>query len=424
MSLHVKETSRRTGSVLVTISTFSGALVQWYMVWIFARHFGGPAAAGTYSSLISLLTPIFIVASLGLRTVYLTLREVWPLRTYLFLRVVGLAAGGVVFLAVALLEAKFAPGLIIALMASRIFDLLSDVYAGAIQRQDRLAWLGTIGIGASVTAAAAVTVAAYVADSMTAALTAVALVAVLFYVVYWRTAGSVDTDVPDQHLPEQMGVRFPGVRSIISAGVPVTISQGIAGVAAYLPILVLGRWVNEGMIGVFAGAAYLITAANLVGAAAQTILISPFRMQFAAEGPRPPFRRAVRINLFLAVIVLACLPIIVFAGNPVLQFVYGAEFALPRRALVLLAIAVIPIAPSYLFSSLLAVFNYFSVEVYVWASAVAVAASVGVALLTAEFDPLSTGMIIAAAMSWTRFVGVSLCTWWIATRTNVGSVTR
>lgn len=153
-------------------------------------------------------------------------------------------------------------------------------------------------------------------------------------------------------------------------GVPVTISQGHRGCCRlYLPILILGRWVNEGVIGVFAGAAYLITAANLVARRPRRSSFHPSRMQFAAQGPRVYPARAVRINVFLVVAALACMPIIVFAGNRALQFVYGDEFALPTRVLVLLAIAVIPIAPSYLFSSVLAVFNYFRVEVYVWAGA-------------------------------------------------------
>ncbi|MGO1592347.1 lipopolysaccharide biosynthesis protein [Ancrocorticia sp.] len=426
--------SRRTGSVLITISMFSGALVQWYLVWIFARYLGGPKAAGTYSSLVSLLTPIFIVASLGLRTVYLTLRSVWPLRTYVFLRVIGLIVGCAAFLIVALLENKYAIGLVLVLMASRVFDLMSDIYAAAIQRQDRLAWLGTAGIASGIITALAVTVSAVTAGTMAAAIGSVAVVSLAFYAVYWRTAGDVDRDVPPAHQSEERvsGSRrvkscpggksysgrksFPGIRSVLRAGVPVTISQGIAAIAAYLPVLILSRWVSEEAIGVFAAAAYLITAANLVGAAAQTVLISPLRIQYASQGAQPTFRRALRVNGVLLAIGVICIPIIVFLGNPVLQFVYGQEFSLPQSALVLLALAVVPIAPSYLFSAVLSVFNYFRIEALVWACAVIVASCVGVVALSTGVDPLSAGMIIAGTMSWTRFAGVSLCAWWIATR--------
>ncbi|MGO1858872.1 hypothetical protein, partial [Ancrocorticia populi] len=206
--------------MLITISTFSWAITQWFMVWIFARQ-GGPAAAGEYSSLLSLLTPVFIVASLGLRTIYLTHHRVWPLRTYLNLRFIGLAAGGAVFLGAALLEDKFTVSLILAMVTVRTIDLVIDIYGAAIQRQERLAWLGTLGIATNLLTAGAVAAAVLAGGSLSAAVGASALVYLTFLGVYWKTAGPVDQDVT-----EPSGGPLGGAATILKASLPVTISQG------------------------------------------------------------------------------------------------------------------------------------------------------------------------------------------------------
>lgn len=392
--------NRKAGGVLITISTFSWAITQWFMVWIFARQ-GGPAAAGEYSSLLSLLTPVFIVASLGLRTIYLTHHRVWPLRTYLNLRFIGLAAGGAVFLGAALLEDKFTVSLILAMVTVRTIDLVIDIYGAAIQRQERLAWLGTLGIATNLLTAGAVAAAVLAGGSLSAAVGASALVYLTFLGVYWKTAGPVDQDVT-----EPPGGPLGGAATILKASLPVTISQGIAGVAAYLPILLLGRWADNAVVGVFTGAAYLITAANLVGSVAHTILITSFRTQFFSQGAWHTYQRAVKISIVLLALVLALIPVIVYLGNPILRFVYGPEFSLPHTALIVLGIAIIPIAPSYLFSAVLAVYNRFRVEALIWVVAIAIASTGGVLLLSAAFDPLNAGMVTAALLSWTRFFGV------------------
>lgn len=407
-----KPRSSKAGGALITISTFSWAITQWFMVWIFARK-GGPEAAGEYSALLSLLTPIFIVASLGLRTIYLTHHRVWPLRTYLNLRFLGLATGGAVFLSIALLERKFTVSLILAMVAVRTIDLITDVYGASIQRQERLAWLGLLGISTSLLTACAVATAVLLGGSLSAAVGASALVYLAVLGVYWHTAKPVDQDVT-----EPADGPLSGASTILRASVPVTVGQGIAGVAAYLPILLLGRWADTAIVGVFTGAAYLITAANLVGSVAHTILISSFRRQFSTQGAWRTYRRALKICGVLLLVVLALIPAIVFLGNPVLQFVYGPQFSLPRVALLLLSVAVVPIAPSYLFSAVLAVYNRFRAEAIVWLCAVVVATVSGAALLSTSFDPLNAGMVVAAVLSWTRFLGVFILTRRAATRVS------
>lgn len=147
MSLRIKETSRRTGSVLVTISTFSGALVQWYMVWIFARHFGACGRRDVFLPGLLLDTDLHRCSSSacapgGIHPPHAR----WPLRTYLFLRVIGLAAGGIAFLAAApwrpACSNDFCRDVFRTLLRSGS-GLLS---AGAIQRLGIAAWLGTIGL--------------------------------------------------------------------------------------------------------------------------------------------------------------------------------------------------------------------------------------------------------------------------------------
>ncbi|MBE8146950.1 hypothetical protein IOD13_15030 [Brevibacterium casei] len=74
--------------LLVTVGNIMVATAQWYLIWLFARH-AGPQAVGVYSSLVAFMTPLFVIAQLGLRNLYITLQTSvrWPV--YLAVRTAG-----------------------------------------------------------------------------------------------------------------------------------------------------------------------------------------------------------------------------------------------------------------------------------------------------------------------------------------------
>src|SRR5699024_5295186 len=107
-----------------------------------------------------------------------------------------------------------------------------------------------------------------------------------------------------------------------------TISESLAALSLYLPILFLSVIADDATTGVFATAAYLLTAANLTGDTLKDIFITSFRWTFEESGARKLLRRAHKVSGALIILVVVAIPIIIFAGSPVLEFIYGDEYSL------------------------------------------------------------------------------------------------
>ncbi|MBR7538892.1 hypothetical protein KC221_22120, partial [Mycobacterium tuberculosis] len=75
--------------LVVTVGNIMVATAQWYLIWLFARH-AGPQAVGVYSSLVAFMTPLFVIAPMGTRHLYITLQTSvrWPV--YLAVRTAGI----------------------------------------------------------------------------------------------------------------------------------------------------------------------------------------------------------------------------------------------------------------------------------------------------------------------------------------------
>src|SRR5699024_3522557 len=93
-----------------------------------------------------------------------------------------------------------------------------------------------------------------------------------------------------------------------------------------IPIWFLEAYSEPSEVGRFAAAAYLIVAANLMGASVQTILITPYRNRLETTG-RHSLMRAMNVHTGpLALAGVPAVAIIVLAGDLFLPPVYGEEF--------------------------------------------------------------------------------------------------
>src|SRR5699024_2645972 len=185
-----------------------------------------------------------------------------------------------------------------------------------------------------------------------------------------------------------------------------TISESLAALSLYLPILFLSVIADDATTGVFATAAYLLTAANLTGDTLKDIFITSFRWTFEESGARKLLRRAHKVSGVLIILVVVAIPIIIFAGSPVLEFIYGDEFALTHLELAVLSAAMVPVASSYIYEATLNVLNAYAGQAWIWCMACSLGVGVGFLVITVPgIPPMIGAMAVAFTTGWSRCIG-------------------
>lgn len=116
------------------------AACQWAMLMTLAK-LGTPEMVGEFGLALAITTPIVLFANLSLRTVQVTdARDDYRFGHYLALRLAGMASASAVILALVLVS-NYPRGLaavILMITLSKLFDSLSDIFYGLIQRRERM----------------------------------------------------------------------------------------------------------------------------------------------------------------------------------------------------------------------------------------------------------------------------------------------
>ncbi|MHA7862317.1 lipopolysaccharide biosynthesis protein [Tessaracoccus sp. Y36] len=379
-------------SLLLMAGTAASALSKWYLVWI-AQALGGPHAVGTYSIILAVATPIFVTAQLGLRTIFLTMRTAWPWRSYVFLRVVGLALASVAVVIILLVVPAVPLLLGTAIIAMKLFDSMLDLDLARIQYGNNIPTLGVIGIAGAAVSILISSVAAFLWNSLLIAVIGAALASALTAAYAMKRARSVFYPAVESGT---------GYREILRASVPVTGAQLLASVLTYLPIFILGFQDDLHVVGVYAAIAYILTAADLTGASIAKVMITPLRRLLVHAGVNRVVHQANRISLGVMICGLAGGLLLVLFGDALFMSLYGPAFKTGTATLGLLAAASVFLLVSYTQSVALNILNRYYHIAYSFAIACLVSAITGVFLSVVGTSGLIVGSAMAAMGAATR----------------------
>lgn len=387
------------GGAVFAAGSLSWAGTQWVLVWLFARLAGGAEAVGEYSLVLAIATPIFVACHLGLRTVYLSLSETYRWSTYLTLRVGGILLGSLLVILYFSFFIDVSVWLWGAVLLMKCADTYLDLCYAQMQRRGLLRQIGTLNLVNSFGTIALAILALQLVESVAAAIlgSAVvswALVVVVQHAMVLRSAADSSAR--------------SGYRRVLAAGVPTMISESLAVVANYLPILLLARIADEAAVGVFTTAAFLLIFTHLSGSILGAIWITSFRLTLEVQGSGIMIRRSHRMAAVLLVLGLLGVPLVIGAGSPALQWVFGPEFGLTYAELTLLAVAALPIMPTYVYTVSLNVLNRFSAQAWVWGLACLFGGGMGVLVMQLGGAPMTVALSLALGISWGRAVCVLL----------------
>lgn len=392
----------RLSILLVSVGNIAGAAAQWYIIWLFAR-FAGAEAVGVYSSLIAVMSPIFITAQLGLRNLYITLQSVVSWRAYVCLRLGGIVVAGSLAIGAIVILAPGQASIGCAILVIKVADSTADLYFARIQRTQRLRTFGVLLILDAVATVVVITVAMIITGSVLAAVWSGAVVAILGAAITVLLAAAAPPEGREAQRPltHDMG-------RLIAHGIPLSLSQGIQSLVTYLPLAIVGTLGTTADIGVFASAAYLVTFAHLVGASVQTAMLPEYRRRLEDEGPAALRRINLRNGYLTMAILFPLVAVAVVAGPSLLRLVYGADFDISRPAVLFFALAAVICVPTYLLSSFHLVLNRYWVMTLVGAASVLIIAVSGAASALAGMAAIEAGSLAVLASMLCRYIGADV----------------
>ena len=248
----------KNASLLLTASVV-GKVGQLAIFILFARWLGA-AAAGRFAFALAVTAPVFILASLGMRDIYLTLRTDIALAHYERVRAVTVVAAIVVSVGVSFLLPMNVAVIIAVVACSKALDSFNDLYGAAMQKSSRIKF--TVLTSAITTILQVTTIAAALAlgATMPVALgvsTLSYLISVVFIVRPIAYKGLRDDEA---RVTAKSGRAWI---EIARAGFPTGISLGLITALSTLPQYFLSWTRGPVDVGKYAMLLYLVVAMEM-----------------------------------------------------------------------------------------------------------------------------------------------------------------
>lgn len=305
---------------------------QWAMLVLLAR-LSPPETVGRLALGFALTAPIFMLASLQLRAVQATdAKRKYLFGHYLALRLATtLLALGLTGAATITLGYRGETVTVILVVAfAKALEAVSDVLYGLLQQHERMDRIAVSMILRGLGSLAAFGGALYASGSLLWGLAALATVWAIVLGAYDLRSGrmilqsGVNVNSASTLRP-QWNFSLLGRLALISF--PLGVVMMLISLNANIPRYVIERYLGESDLGVFAALAALLVAGNtIVAALGQSA--GPRLARYYAAADRAAFRQLL-LKLLATGALLGALGIAValLAGRPLLELLYGSEYA-------------------------------------------------------------------------------------------------
>ncbi len=392
-----------------TVWTLAGNLVhaaaQWGMIIVIAR-LGGTTMLASYALVLALVTPLFQLSNLNLRSICITDTPArFTPRDYLVLRgLTGCFALALVFVS-PLLWPQFWHlfPLMAALSLVRVAEAFSDILHGFHHQREQMKLIAVARASRALLSLVMVTVLLYYQASLALSVTGVAVVHGLFLLLM---------DIPNaKRIPGRVSAAegFPPVlarrrvTALLLLALPLGLNAALLALNSNLPRYVIAYYLDAAELAYFAAAAYLLVITDLiVRSAHQTAL--PRLAKLAPEGRLREFRLVLLKLVFLGCLCAGPLLVVVWlGGGDLLGWIYGSEYRRVADVFLWLMVANVVWHTSIPTTALLALRYYWS---------------------TFAIRAGSTLLILAAAIIWVPSFGLLGAAWAVLagkTATAVGT---
>ncbi|ULH13893.1 lipopolysaccharide biosynthesis protein (plasmid) [Deinococcus sp. KNUC1210] len=302
--------------------TFGGQLTyaaaQWAMVAVLA-HLGTPSTVGSYALGLALTSPLFLMLGLQLRSVQATdARNDTPFGQYVSLRVLCMIAALVLTGVLALLYPQ-AWAVIGWLGLAKALEGLSDVCYGRMQQRERLDVVAR--------------------STMLRGVLSLVLLVGLF--AWSHSVGLSTAGVALANLLVLIGYDIPQVRrltpgpyfsrvvppALIRLAWPLGAVVGLVSLSSTIPRLVLDHSSGSHLVGIYSALIYVNVAGSVVVVAIGTALTARLSQFYAADNRAGFVRLTLQFTGAAAAVGLSLTAVALLAGRPLLNLLYGPEYA-------------------------------------------------------------------------------------------------
>jgi len=309
------------------------ALSQWAAVVALARLLDA-AAVGEWAFAFAVVTPVFLFFDLQLRIVYVTdVDNRFALGDYMGLRLVTIVIGclGLGAFAVARAASGQAALTLLGVCAAKAAETASGMLYGIFQKRDRMDLMTRSLLLRGPLALAALTWAVYATRQVYWGAVATAAVWLVVLLVH-----DVPTALRFSRPEDGSGIDRPPLAPRWSSSIlvrlfrvalPLGIVTGLVSLNASVPRYFLEAARGSAELGIFSAMSYCVMAGGLlVNALGQSVVSRLSRLYSTRDerGFRALLIRLVAIGLGLGILAVA---VAYFAGGPILEVLYGREYA-------------------------------------------------------------------------------------------------
>jgi O-antigen/teichoic acid export membrane protein len=337
----------KNATLLLTASVarYAGQLGIFILI---ARRLG-PTDAGAFALALAVTAPIFILAGLGMRTVYLTLHNEIAFTHYERLRAATVAVAILFSVGVSFFFPMHVAIIVAVVACAKALDSFSDLYGAALQKASRIRMTVLTSVVVAILQVGALAIALGFHTSLAVALTASTLTYMMVVVLLLRpiTFRALSADKPEcatepEDSPEVTSNRTPGPRpwaEIARVGFATGVSLGLITVVSTLPQYFLGWTWGAADVGKYATLMYLVVAMEMaLNALAQSWI--PVGRSLEGDGVLSSRRiLAVALRWTLITVPLAFVGIAI--ATVAFPLVLGPAYTLNAAEILPLAVAMI-----------------------------------------------------------------------------------
>ena len=377
-------------------------IVSQFFVLLLLTRLAGVEEVGRFGYATALITPIYWLTDLGLRTNKTTdTSSLHSFSDLLALRLLTTALGYGLILAIAALLAADAATLAVTVVfaAAKGVETLSDVAYGVFQRHGRMAQLTRSMVMRSLGSLGAFAILLVLTGSVPTAFAGHLLIWTGVYVVH---------DLPEARrlsAAEERRVRWARLWPTVIASLPLGGAQFLSALNTALPRLFIERFAGLEALGIFTALAYFLQAANTTATAVSRSIAGHLADLFQAGRPAAVRRTIVRYVAVIVAIGVGGLLIAWPAGNAVLGFVFGPDLQGQTTVLMLiLATAVLRSAGIVLQTAPIARRRFMTMVRLRALDAALVAAASFAGGVLAGIEGVAAGLVAAAAVQFALLV--------------------
>lgn len=325
-----------------------------FLILLTIIRLGTPLEVGRYNYALVLSAPIFLLASLKIRSIIVTNDE-YKVNQFFNAILVTNFIFLIAFMAIVPMFSSSNQTLIIFIVALiKIIENTKEVAYGVYQKEEKLKTQSISMILYFTLSLASFYVAYFVTYDLFIALLLSFICGLLSFMLF-------DLPVMKKRFKVGLKVAFSVINSknIVYLALPLSVSAAIGSLNTGLPRIILKEFYDEYTLGIFSAIAYLLVIGSLLASSLSQVFLPRLR-KFFREGQWNNFidltRKMVLIGSFIGFVSII---ISVIFGKTILRIFYGTEYSNQSIVLVVLSLGILFILSGvFLGTAIIATGNY------------------------------------------------------------------